>query len=420
MQMDENNFYNRINELTNSFQSKQIEIFEWLHQNPELAYEEFKSGKYICDYLKTLDGLEIKCNIAKTGVKAVLNMGEPGPTVALRADFDALPVKEETDLDYISTSKGTYNGQKTYVSHVCGHDASAASAMGTATILSELKNDLNGKVVFLFQPAEEGVPQGMEAGAELMVKQGALKNPDVDVIFALHPYSKAYPGTILLSRGTTHAGLNDLVIKIKGVQAHGSMPWVGKDPIVAGASIINSLQTIVSREADLMRGAAVVTVGYFHSGIKVNIIPESAEMGLTIRSLDEYNQKLLLKRVIEVSTLIAEAHGCKAEVLLGQHDPMNKNEKDLCKTMLPTLKRVAGSDSVIFKSATTGSEDFSYFSREVPGLYLHFGSAPKDKPISESKPNHHPGFQVDETALKFATRLECNLIHDYIKQENPK
>ena len=317
--MPEKTVYTRINELSNEFQSKQIEIFRWLHQNPELAYKEYKSGKYICDYLKTLDGIEVQCNIAKTGVKAVLNGEKPGSTVALRADFDALPVKEETSLDYASTSKGTYNGQETYVSHVCGHDASAASALGTATVLNQIRNHLNGKVVFLFQPAEEGVPQGMEAGAELMVNEGALENPVVDAIFALHPYSKAYPGTVLLSRSKTHAGLNDLVVKIRGVQAHGSMPWVGKDPIVAGASIINSLQTIVSREADLMKGAAVVTVGYFHGGIKVNIIPEYAEMGLTIRSLDESNQKLLLKRVIEIATLTAKVHGCEAEIVMGQH-----------------------------------------------------------------------------------------------------
>jgi len=415
--MDKKSFQDIVHQLSIENAAEQIKQFQWLHQHPELAYQEFESGSYIANYLKTLDGLEVIHPFAKTGIKAVLKGENSENAVAIRADFDALPVKEDTELSYASRSKGIYNGQETYVSHVCGHDASAATAMGTATVLSQLNDELNGDVVFLFQPAEEGVPDGMKAGADLMVHEGALKNPDVTAIFALHPYSKAYPGKVLLSKNTTHAGLNDLVIKIKGVQAHGSMPWVGRDPIVAGAAIINSLQTIVSREADLMMGAAVVTVGYFHGGIKVNIIPEQAEMGLTIRALDENNLKLLVKRVTEIATMVSKAHGCDAEIIMGQHDPMNKNDPDLCKSMFKTIKQVAGSDNVIFKPATTGSEDFSYFSKEVPGLYLHFGTAPQTKPLSESRPNHHPGFQVDAEALKFATELECCLLHNYLKQD---
>lgn len=415
--MDKESFQDLVHELSIEHASEQIKQFQWLHQHPELAYQEFESGKYIANYLKTLDGMEVVYPFANTGVKAVLKGKSSENAVALRADFDALPVKEDTGLDYASTSKGMYNGQETYVSHVCGHDASAATAMGTAAILNQLKNELNGDVVFLFQPAEEGVPNGMKAGADLMVNEGALKDPDVTAIFALHPYSKAYPGTVLLSKNTTHAGLNDLVIKIRGVQAHGSMPWVGRDPIVAGAAIINSLQTIVSREADLMKGAAVVTVGYFHGGIKVNIIPDHVEMGLTIRALDENNLKLLVKRVTEIATLVSKAHGCEAEIIMGQHDPMNKNNPVLCKNMLKTIRQVAGSDNVTFKPATTGSEDFSYFSNEISGLYLHFGTAPQNKPLSESRPNHHPGFQVDDESLKFATKLECCLLRNYLKQE---
>lgn len=414
--MDRETFYSRVNELSNDFKQEQVEIFHWLHQHPELAFQEFESGKYISDYLKTLDGVEVSYPVAKTGIKAVINGEKSGPTVALRADFDALPVKEETGLEYASNSKGFYDGQETYVAHVCGHDASATAAMGAATILSQLKSEISGKIVFLFQPAEEGAPNG-KGGAQLMVQEGLLKDPVVDAVFALHPYSKEYPGTVLLSKGTTHASLNDMIIKIKGVQAHGSMPWVGKDPIVAGAEIVNSLQTIVSREADLMRGAAVITVGYFHGGIKVNIIPEKAELGITIRSLDENNQKLLIKRVAEVAELTAQAHGCEVEIIKLQHDPMNKNDPELCKKMLPTIERVAGEEAVKFKPATTGSEDFSFFSKEIPALYLHFGSAPLEKPLIESKPNHHPGFQVDETSLKFVTRLECNLIYDYLNSQ---
>ena len=414
--MDTETVYNRINEATNDFENKQIEIFRWLHQHPELAFQETQSGRYIANYLRTLDGVEVLYPIAKTGVKAVLVGENKGSTVAIRADFDALPVKEETGLNYASKAKGTYNGQETFVAHACGHDASAASAMGTATVLSKLKKEINGNIVFLFQPAEEGAPESILGGAELMVKEGALKNPYVDAIIALHPYSKAYPGTVLLSKGTTHASLNDLIIKIKGIQAHGSMPWAGKDPIVAGAAIINALQTIVSREVDIINGAAVITVGYFHGGIKVNIIPNTAEMGITIRSLDESNSQKLIKRVEEVADLIARAHGCDVEIVQGQHDPMNSNNQKLCRMLMPTIRRVTV-DNVCYKPATTGSEDFSYFSREIPGLYLHFGSAPLNNPLSESKANHNPGFQVDEKSLKFATRLESNLVYDYLKND---
>ena len=404
--------YKRIDDLANRIQSQQIQIFRWLHQHPELAYQEFQTGQFIHDHLEKLPGVEITYPIAKTGVKAVLNSESDGQTIALRADFDALPVKEETNLSYASTSKTDYNGQETDVAHVCGHDANAASALGTATILSRLRDELQGKVVFLFQPAEEGVPLGMDSGAELMVKEGALKNPKVNAVFGLHPYSKDYPGTVLFSKGTTHASLNDMIIKIRGVQAHGSQPWIGKDPILAGAAIINALQTIISRETDLMKGAVVITVGYFHGGIKTNIIPETAEMGLTIRSLDEFNRKLILKRVPEVANFTAQAHGCHVEIIPGQHDPLNRNHTQLCQAMLPTIHRVAGAEHVKYKPATTGSEDFSYFSQEVPTIYLHYGSASLQKPLSESKANHHPQFQVDETAIKFATRLECNLIYD--------
>jgi len=418
--MDQKTVYKRITELTNDFEYKQIEMFHWLHQHPELAFQEYNSGKYISDYLKSLKGVDVIYPIAKTGIKAILNCETPGNAVALRADFDALPVKEETELPYASKSKGMYNNQETFVAHACGHDASAASALGTATVLSQLRNELNGKIVFLFQPAEEGAPKGPKGGAELMVDEGALKDPEVKAVFALHPYSKAYPGAVLLSKGVTHASLNDLIIKIKGVQAHGSMPWVGKDPILAGAAIINALQTIVSRDVDLLKGAAVITVGYFHGGIKVNIIPKTAEMGITIRSLDKTNQKLILKRVSEVADMIAKSHGCRVEIIMGQHDPMNHNNAQLCRSMLPTIERVAKIDKIRYKPPTTGSEDFSFFSREVPGLYLHFGSAPLTKPICESKPNHHPGFQVDEASLKFATQLECNMIYDYLKNCSKK
>lgn len=418
--MNENNkeveeIYSRIDTLTEQFKRRQIQMFRWLHQNPELGMQEFKSGRYIVDYLKTLPGMEIIYPIAKTGIKAVLRGQGSGTTVALRADFDALPVKEETGLPYASKVKTTYNGRETYVAHACGHDANAAVAMGTATVLSQMRDEIPGKVVFLFQPAEEGVPVGQEGGASLMIKENALENPNVDVIFSFHANSMFYPGKVILRSGITHASMDDIIIKILGVQVHGSQPWKGKDPILAGSAIINSLQTIVSREVDLQKGAAVITVGYFHGGVKENIIPSRAELGLTVRSLDGENRELLISRIREVAELEARVHGCRVEVFYGQHYPMNRNSPEIYQMMLPTLKRVVGPENICKSIARTASEDFSFFSREVPGLYIHYGAAPRDRPLSESKPNHHPQFQVDESALKFTTRLECNLLYDSLK-----
>ena len=410
-------FYQSVDQLATDFESKQIEIFHWLHQHPELAYHEFETSQYIKDYLEKFSELEIS-SIAKTGVKAVLHGGKPGPTVAIRADIDALPVKEETDLSYASNVKTDYGGQETYVAHACGHDASTTAALGTATILSQLKDDLQGNVVFLFQPAEEGAPTGMDGGALRMVKEGALLDPDVQAIFGFHANNTCYPGQVMIREGPTHASQDSIFIRIWGEQAHGSQPWSGKDPIVAGASLINSLQTLISREVDLQKGAAVITVGYFWGGIKVNIIPEGAEMGLTVRSLDEDNREILVTRIKELTELKAEMHGCQAEVIFGQHYPRNVNQEELYQTMLPTLERVAQAKNVLYYLASTKSEDFSYFSREVPGLYMYYGAAPSDRPLSEAKPSHHPEFLVDEKALKFTTTLECNLVYDWLQNHS--
>lgn len=405
----------KITKFTDQFEEEQIEIFHWLHQNPELAMQEFKSSQFLLEHLKKLPGMEIIHPIAKTGIKAVLKGGNPGPTVALRADFDALPVKEGTGLSYASKAKTVYNGRETYVSHACGHDANAAAALGAATVLSQFKDEIPGTIVFLFQPAEEGAPQGEDGGAALMVKDGALKNPDVDAIFSFHANAKHYPGTVILRKDATHASMDDIYIKIRGVQAHGSQPWKAKDPILAGASIINSLQTIISRDVDLQKGAAVITAGYFHGGIKVNIIPEEAEIGLTVRSLDEENRVLLMRRIREVAELEAQLHGCGAEVAYGQHYPLNRNDPELYQQLLPAIEETVGESRIVESHAKTASEDFSYFSKEVPGLYIQYGSAPQSKPLSDSKPTHHPGFQVDEGALKFVTHLECNLIYCSLK-----
>lgn len=407
--------HRKIDALTDEFEQEQIEIFKWLHQNPELGLHEFKTSKFLLKHLQKLPAIEITYPLSKTGIKAVLKGVKPGPTVALRADFDALPVKEKTGLPYASKVKTIFNGLETYVSHACGHDANSAAALGAATVLSQIREEIEGNVVFIFQPAEEGTPHGEEGGAALMVKEGVLKDPDVDAIFSFHANSSHYPGNILLRSGATHASMDTVIIKIKGVQAHGSQPWKSKDPILAGASIINSLQTIISRDVDLQKGAAVITAGYFHGGVKTNIIPDKAKIGLTVRSLDYDNQVLLMRRIKEVAELEAQLHGCSAEVIYGQNYPVNENNPELHRRLLPIIKEIVGADKIVDPGARTASEDFSFFSKEVPGMYIQYGSAPVDRSLSESMPTHHPQFQVDESTLKFVTRLECNLIYQSLK-----
>ncbi|MBV1767024.1 MAG: amidohydrolase, partial [Methanobacterium sp.] len=293
-----------------------------------------------------------------------------------------------------------------------------AIALGTATVLSQLREKIRGKVVFLFQPAEEGAPTGIDGGAIRMIKDGVLENPEVKTVLALHANNTCYPGQVMVREGATHASQDSIFIRIVGEQAHGSQPWSGKDPIVAGASLINSLQTLISREVDLQKGAAVITVGYFWGGVKVNIIPEGADMGLTVRSLDPDNRDILIKRIKELAHLKADMHGCQAKVVYGQHYPLNINNETLYQNLLPTLERVAGPENMLYYLSSTKSEDFSHFSQKLPSLYMYYGTAPQDKPLAESKLNHHPEFRVDKAALEFATRLECNMLMDLL--ENPE
>ena len=409
---------NEIESLTKSFASQQIKIFRWLHQHPELAYNEYETGQYIKEDLETRPGVEVIYPVAKTGIKAVLHGEQPGVAVAIRADIDGLPVKEDTGLSYASTAKQIYDGHETPVAHVCGHDANTAIALGTATVLSRLKDKIKGSVVFLFQPAEEGAPTGMDGGALSMIKEGVLEDPEVKAVLGLHANNTCYPGQVMVREGATHASQDSIFIRIIGEQAHGSQPWSGKDPIVAGASLINSLQTLISREVDLQKGAAVITVGYFWGGIKVNIIPEGADMGLTVRSLNKENRDILVKRIKELAELKADMHGCQAKVVFGQHYPLNINNEELYQNLLPVMGRVAQPSNVLYYLSSTKSEDFSQYSQKVPSLYMYYGAAPHDKPLAESKPNHHPEFRVDEKALKFATRLECNLILELL--DNPE
>ena len=295
----------KINKLSNDIESKVLEWRRYLHENPELSNREFNTAKYIAKHLRSL-GIEVQEGIAKTGVVGLLKGDIPGRVVALRADMDALPVTERNDLPFKSVVTSEYNGKKTGVMHACGHDTHVAILMGAAAVLSKMKSEIKGTVKFIFQPAEEGAPKGEEGGAELMVKENVLKNPDVEAIFGLHINSATDVGTIKYKSGGIMAAAQNFEINIKGKQAHGSRPWSGVDPILTAASIIQGLQTIISREAELTKEGAVITVGMINAGIRSNIIPERAKLVGTIRTLDYDMQKFINDRMKEMVSAIGK------------------------------------------------------------------------------------------------------------------
>ncbi|GAB4055038.1 M20 family metallopeptidase [Spirosoma litoris] len=384
------------------------------HQHPELGNREFQTAAKIAAHLQSL-GMEVKTGVGKTGVVALLKGGKPGPVVALRADIDGLPVTERVDVPFKSETRVEYNGQQTGVMHACGHDTHVAILMGTAEILASVKNDLRGTVKFIFQPAEEGAPEGEEGGAYLMVKEGVLENPKVDAIFGLHINSQTEVGTIKYRPGATMAAVDSYAIKIKGKQTHGAAPWSGVDPIVTSAQVVMGLQTIVSRNVTLTDNAAVVTVGALHSGIRQNIIPEEANMIGTIRTFSPEAQKLVHRRIDEIATNIAESAGAKAEVKINVMYPVTYNDPKLTDQMVPSLEAVAGKANIKLTPAQTGAEDFSFYQQKVPGFFFFLGGMTKGKKVENAAPHHTPDFQIDEGGFVLGMKSLCRLTTDYME-----
>lgn len=385
------------------------------HEHPELSNRENRTAGIIADHLRKL-GIEVKTGIAKTGVVGILKGGKPGPVVALRADMDALPVTERVDLPFASKVKTTFDGQEVGVMHACGHDTHVAILMGVAEVLASVKADLPGTVKFIFQPAEEGAPKGEAGGAELMVKEGVLENPKVDVIFGLHISSDLKVNTVSYRSGGIMAGVNDFQIVVKGKQSHGAYPWNAADPVVASAQIINNLQAIVSRNLNITRNAGVVTVGSIHGGVRSNIIPEEVVMKGTIRSLSAEDEKMLTARVREVAEKTAESAGVTADVKIpfSTRYPVTYNDPGLTASMLPSLKATMGEGNVVEEPPTTGAEDFSFFQEKVPGMYFFLGGMAPDMDKDKAPDHHTPDFFIDESGLKAGVKALANLSVDYM------
>ena len=406
-------FDKTINQLISQHEKEVIELRHWFHENAELSNREFKTSERIAEELTKI-GLKPQTGIAKTGVVAVLEGGMPGPVVALRADIDGLPVKERSNLPWASKMKGIYNGEEVPVMHACGHDTHTAILLGVAKVLYKIKDQIPGTVKFIFQPAEEGAPAGEEGGAELMVKEGVLKNPDVDVIFGLHVWSQINVGQIQVRPQGIMAAVDEFRIDIEGVQTHGSTPWTGTDPIVTASQIVNSLQTIVSRNMPLTRAAAVVTVGSIHGGVRSNIIPENLYMLGTIRTLDSEMRKTVLKRLEEIVSNVSKANNAKSKITYLVSYPITFNDPELYNEMLPSLERAIGQQNVNFMDAVTGAEDFSYFQEKVPGLYFFIGGTKIGEDPKLAAPHHTPDFYVDDSSMLTGLKSMTTLTLDYL------
>lgn len=408
--------HNQVKIAAASIEQKMLGWRRDFHEHPELGNQETRTAAIIAKHLQSL-GIEVKTGVAHTGVVGVLKGDKPGPVVALRADMDGLPVIERTPVPFASKVKVQYNGREAGVMHACGHDTHVAILMAVAEILSGMKKDLAGTVKFIFQPAEEGVPRGEEGGAEMMVKEGVMLNPAVDVIFGLHINSQTEVGKITYRPGGIYASINDLKIIVKGRSAHGAYPWSSIDPIVVSAQIINNLQPIISRNLNITENAGIVTIGAINGGNRSNIIPEQVEMLGTIRALTNDDEKMLIERVKQVAIKTAESAGATAEVMIpySSHYPITFNDSALTEKMLPSLRSSAGTENVLLKPAHTGAEDFSFYQQKVPGIFFNLGGMPKGGDPKTAPSHHTPDFFIDESGLKLGVEALANLTLDYME-----
>ncbi|MGX5914302.1 M20 family metallopeptidase [Aliidiomarina sp. Khilg15.8] len=395
------------------------QVIDWrrdIHQHPELSNREFRTAALVAEHLEAL-GMEVQTEIAHTGVVGLLKGGKPGPTIALRADMDALPVTERTDVPFASTATGEYRGEEVGVMHACGHDLHTAMLMGAAEHLASMRDDLAGNIMFIFQPAEEGAPPGEEGGAELMLKEGLFADNKPDAVLGIHVWSAGNTGTIGYREGPLMASSDRFEIFVKGEQTHGSRPWGGVDPIVAASQIINNVQTIVSRQIDITKAPAVVSFGKIEGGVRNNIIPDEVYLEGTIRNFDMDNRQQIFEKLETTATHTAQSSGAEADVHIHEGYPVTYNNPELVRQMLPITKAVAGEDKVFQNELVTGAEDFSFFANEVPGMFVFLGITPPDQDPATAPSNHSPYFYADEDALKVGTELYINWALDYAKSE---
>ncbi|MGO1540158.1 MAG: amidohydrolase [Luteimonas sp.] len=405
-------------EVTAAAQALQDKVVAWrrdIHQHPELGNREFRTAELVAEHLRSL-GLEPQTGIAHTGVTAVLRGGLPGPRIALRADMDALPVTEQTGLPFASTATTEFNGQETGVMHACGHDAHVAILMGVAEALAGIRDELPGEVLFVFQPAEEGPPEGEEGGARLMLEEGIFDDFRPDAVFGLHAFSTLNADQLAVRAGPTMAASDTFALRVIGRQTHGSRPWGGVDPVVAASQIVSQAQTIVSRQMDISHQPAVLTFGTINGGIRHNIIPDDVALTGTIRTFDDAMREDILARLGHVAEHVAAANGATVEARIPVRDgyPVTFNNEALTERMRPSLEAAAGAGKLLEMPLVMGAEDFSMYAREVPGMFFFLGATPVGEDPEQAPSNHSPQFDVDESALDLGLRAMLQVSLDYL------
>ncbi|MCX8019772.1 MAG: amidohydrolase [Chitinophagaceae bacterium] len=409
----------KIDEAARKIEPKCIAWRRDFHQFPELSNREFRTAKIVAEHLKKL-GIETKEGVAKTGVVGILRGTKPGPCVALRADMDALPITERTPVPFASRQTAEYNGQTVGVMHACGHDAHTAILMAVAEILAGMKNELRGTVKFIFQPAEEGAPEGEEGGAPLMIKEGVMDNPKVDVIFGLHIGAERPAGLIEYKKGAAMASSDVFKIVIKGKGGHGSQPWKAVDPVAIAAQVIQGLQHIVSRQTELTKAPAVISVTMVDAGVRQNIIPEECVLQGTIRTLDSKMQEQIHEKIKHTAEKIAEAGGASATVNIVTRTLVTYNTPELVEQMLPALRKAVGDDLVKEGNWVTGAEDFSYYGTKAPAFFFYLGGMkPGDDP-QKAAPHHTADFYIDESGFINGIKAFCHLVFDYMNKSQAR
>jgi amidohydrolase len=386
-----------------------------IHENPELSYQETRTAALAAEHLKKL-GIEVKTGIGITGVVGILKGGKPGGVVALRADMDALPVEERVDVPFKSKARAQWLGQTVPIMHACGHDAHVAILMGVAEILAGMREEIAGTVKFLFQPNEEGSYDGRPSGAQAMIDDGVFGDPVPTAVFGLHVTSAQASGAIALRPGGLMASADSIKIDIQGRQTHGSSPWRGVDPVVTAAQIILALQTIPSRQLDVTKTPAVLTISTVHGGVRANIIPDTLEMQGTIRTHDEAVRADIWRRLEKTATAIADSQGATATVKVSEGVPVTYNDPPLTAWGTKSLGRGVGEERVTESRPVMGAEDFSILAQKVPGMFFFLGITPPGEDPREAPANHSPLFHIHEPALKYGVRSLAYLAIDYLNR----
>jgi amidohydrolase len=399
--------------LSKSVETKVLAWFKDFHQHPELGLAEVRTAGIVAEHLRAL-GIETRTGVGETGVVGLLRGGKPGGVVALRADMDALPVTELTGLRYASKIRTTYRGEDVGVMHACGHDAHTAILMGAAEVLSLLRSDISGTVMFVFQPAEEAALPGERSGAELMLEQGLFAETLPDAIFGLHTSPRLRTGQFAFREGPAMASEDNVIITVRGVGTHASRPWDGVDPVTIAANIVTTLQTIVSRQVNIARAPAVVSFGSIHGGVHANIIPDEVKLEGTIRAFDQTMRKDIQERLRRTVDHVAQSFGTTAEVAMRPVNPVTVNDPELVRRMRPTFEKVAGAENVFESELILGTEDFANFAMKTPGMYAFMGVTGPGRDPSEAPANHSAIFQVDEETFVPGVRMMVELALDYL------